>query len=122
LHAKSSDNAAYSLSLMGGGIPICGVSAHLPHPAIVSGAPTERPAMFTPERFRAKAAEFRELAKTANSPDEARAFAQREASFIVLADNEQWLADHHGQTVQAGGEDGTAEATPVLCGDAAAQQ
>ncbi len=79
--------------------------------------------MFAPERFRAKAAEFRELAKTANSPDEeARAFAQREASFIVLADNEQWLADHHGQTVHAGDANGIVGATPVLVGDAAAQQ
>lgn len=78
--------------------------------------------MFAPERFRAKAAEFRELAKTANSPDEARAFAQREASFIVLADNEQWLADHHGQTVHAGDANAIVGATPVLVGDAAAQQ
>ena len=78
--------------------------------------------MFAPERFRAKAAEFRELAKMANSPDEARAFQQREASFIVLADNEQWLADHQSQTVHAGDENGTVEATPVLAGNAAVQQ
>jgi hypothetical protein len=78
--------------------------------------------MFAPERFRAKAAEFRELAKTANSADEARAHQQREASFIVLADNEQWLADHQGQTVHAGDENGALEATPVLAGDAAVQQ
>jgi hypothetical protein len=78
--------------------------------------------MFAPERFRAKAAEFRELAKTANSPDEARAFRQREASFIVLADNEHWLADHHGQTVHAGDKDGAVEAAPVPAGDAAVQQ
>ena len=78
--------------------------------------------MFAPERFRAKAAEFRELAKTANSLDEARALQQREASFIALADNEQWLADHQGQTVHAGDEDGAVEATPVLAGDAAVQQ
>ena len=78
--------------------------------------------MFAPERFRAKAAEFRELAKTANSRDEARALQQREASFIVLADNEQWLADHQGQTVHAGDENGTVEATPVLAGAAAVRQ
>ena len=78
--------------------------------------------MFAPEQFRAKAAEFRELAKMANNLDEARAFQQREASFIVLADNEQWLADHQGQTVHAGDENGAVEATPVLAGDAAVQQ
>lgn len=78
--------------------------------------------MFAPERFRAKAAEFRELAKTANSPGEVRAFQQREASFIVLADNEQWLADHHGQTVHARDANAIVGATPVLVGDAAVQQ
>jgi len=79
--------------------------------------------MFAPERFRAKAAEFRELAKTANSADEARAHQQREASFIVLADNEQWLADHQGQTVHAGdNKNGALESTPVPAGAAAVQQ
>ena len=78
--------------------------------------------MFTPERYRAKAAEYAELAKTANGPEEAREFQKREASFTVLADNEQWLADHHDQTVHAGEEDGADEASPVLVGDAAVQQ
>lgn len=78
--------------------------------------------MFAPERFRAKAAEFRKLAETANSTDEARAFRQREASFLVLADNEQWLADHHGQVVHAGDVNGIVEAIPTLVGDAAVQQ
>jgi hypothetical protein len=57
--------------------------------------------MFTPEHFRAKAAEYKELAKTAQDQDEAREFARRERSFAVLADNEQWLADHDGQTLHA---------------------
>lgn len=62
---------------------------------------TERPAMLAPELYRAKAAEYAELAKTANSPDDAREFQRHERSFTVLADNEQWLADHHDQTVHA---------------------
>jgi len=74
--------------------------------------------MFAPERFRAKAAEYRELAKTANSPDDAREFQRRERSFIVLADNEQWLADHHDQTVHTIDASGANEVTPVLIGDA----
>jgi len=78
--------------------------------------------MFTPERYRAKAAEFAKLAKAANDPEEAREFRQRERSFTVLADNEQWLADHHDQTVQPGETDGADEATPVLVGAAAVQQ
>ena len=57
--------------------------------------------MLAPELYRAKAAEYAELAKTANSPDDAREFQPREHSFTVLADNEQWLADHRDQTVHA---------------------
>ena len=72
--------------------------------------------MFTPERFRAKAAEYGELAKTANSPDDAREFRRRERSLTVLADNEQWLADHQDQTVHAM-DSGGIEAAPVLMGD-----
>jgi len=78
--------------------------------------------MFTPERYRAKAAEFAKLAKAANDPEEAREFRQRERSFTVLADNEQWLADHHEQTVQPSGDDGVDGATPVLADGAAVQQ
>ncbi len=78
--------------------------------------------MFAPERYRAKAAEYRELAKTASGPEEAREFQQRERSFTVLADNEQWLADHHDQTVHASDADGADEATPVPVRDAAVQQ
>lgn len=76
--------------------------------------------MFTPDHYRAKAAEFGALAKTANAPGEAREFRRRERSFIALADNEQWLADHHGQTVHATGAGGADEAALVLIGDASA--
>jgi hypothetical protein len=80
--------------------------------------------MFTPEHYRAKAVEYGELAKTANGPDEAREFQRRERSFTMLADNEQWLADHHGQTVHAIAADGADEAIPALSvgATAAAQQ
>lgn len=56
--------------------------------------------MYTAKQYRAKAVESAELAKTAMTADEAREFKRREQSFSVLADNEQWLADHHDQTVQ----------------------
>jgi hypothetical protein len=69
--------------------------------AIEGGPLTERPAMLTSELYRAKAAEYRELAKTANRPDAAREFQRRERSFTALADNEQWLADHYSQIVHA---------------------
>lgn len=55
--------------------------------------------MFTPGRYRAKAAEYTELAKTAQSPEATRRFTELERSFTSLADNEQWLSDNHDQTV-----------------------
>jgi hypothetical protein len=57
--------------------------------------------MSTPDQFRAKAAEFTELAKAGNAPDEVREFQQLERSFTTLADNEQWLADNHDKAVHA---------------------
>ena len=42
---------------------------------------TERLAMFTSEQYRAKAAEYAELAKTASSPDEGDEFHKLEQSF-----------------------------------------
>ncbi len=73
--------------------------------------------MLTPELFRAKAAEYGELAKTASNPDAAREFQRRERSLAVLADNEQWLADHYDQTVHAMDAGGVNETAPLLIGD-----
>ncbi len=57
--------------------------------------------MFTPDYYRAKAAEYGELAKITNDADKAREFQRRERSFADLADNEQWLVDHDEQTFRA---------------------
>jgi hypothetical protein len=57
--------------------------------------------MFTPEQYRAKAEEYTELAKAAGSSDERDEFQNRQRSFSVMADNEQWLADNHDQTMHA---------------------
>jgi hypothetical protein len=57
--------------------------------------------MFTSEQYRAKAAEYIELAKTAKTPDEVREFQKLEQSFTELADNAQWVTDHHDQTLHA---------------------
>ena len=72
--------------------------------------------MFTPELFRAKAAEYKELAKTANDQDDAREFERRERSFAILADNEQWLVDHHAQTLHAVDGGGAHDAAPQFIG------
>jgi hypothetical protein len=55
--------------------------------------------MSAPGQYRAKAAGYAELAKTASSSDEKRDFQDRVRSFSVLADNEQWLADNHDRTL-----------------------
>lgn len=57
--------------------------------------------MFTTKQYRAKAAEYTELVKTANGQGEVWEFQKLERSFTVLADNEQWLADNHNQTIHA---------------------
>ncbi len=56
--------------------------------------------MFTPEQYRAKAAEYAALVKTASNADEAVEFHQLEISFVTLAENSQWIADHRDQTVR----------------------
>jgi hypothetical protein len=73
--------------------------------------PTERLAMFTSEQYRAKAAEYTELVKTANTPDGVREFQKLAQSFTELADNEQWVADHRDQTLHAVEDGETAELT-----------
>lgn len=57
--------------------------------------------MFTPPRYREKAAEYGNRAKSANGADERRELRERQHSLTVLADNEQWLSDNRGKTVAA---------------------
>jgi hypothetical protein len=45
-------------------------------------------------QYRAKAAEYTELAKQENTPDEVSEFHTHEQSLTMLADNKQWLADN----------------------------
>jgi hypothetical protein len=73
--------------------------------------PTERLAMFTSEQYRAKAAEYIELVKIANTPDGVREFQKLAESFTELADNEQWVTDHHDQTLHAAEDGQTAQLT-----------
>jgi hypothetical protein len=57
--------------------------------------------MFKSEQYRAKAAEYAELAERSNTSDEVRKFQKLQRSFSELANNEQWLADNHEKTVVA---------------------
>jgi len=61
--------------------------------------------MFTPKEYRAKAAEYGEMAKTTNIPEESRQFRKREQNFTVLANNEEWLADNFEKTLHASDHD-----------------
>jgi hypothetical protein len=73
--------------------------------------------MFTTEQYRAKAREYAEWAKATISPKEAHEFQMLEKSFTTLADNEQWLAENHANTVNANADD-----IPVGAIDLAAQE
>lgn len=66
--------------------------------------------MFTPEQYRAKAAEYSELVRATTAPNEVREFQELERSFTTLADNEQWLADNHHRTLHAPAHGGNAGA------------
>jgi hypothetical protein len=55
--------------------------------------------VFTPEQYRAKAAEYTELAKQGNTPDQVREFRTHERSLTMLADNKQWLDDNDDKLV-----------------------
>jgi hypothetical protein len=61
--------------------------------------------MFTPQQYRAKAAEYGDLVKTSTGPNEKREFQELEKSFSVLADNEQWLVDNYNKTIHAPEQD-----------------
>jgi len=57
--------------------------------------------MFTPEQFRAKAAEYAARIKGSTVAHETREFQALEQRFTALADNEQWLADNYDKTLHA---------------------
>jgi hypothetical protein len=47
--------------------------------------------MSTAEQYRAKAAEYTGALDNLRSPSEAREYRRLEQTYIVLADNEEWL-------------------------------
>lgn len=59
--------------------------------------------MFNPKFYRDRAASYAERTKTASTPNEIYDCEQKQKSFAVLADNEQWLADNHQSTIHASG-------------------
>src|SRR4029078_12669502 len=58
--------------------------------------------MFTPEQFRAKAAEYAERVKGSTVASETREFQALEKRFTALANNEQWLAGNYDKQAHGG--------------------
>jgi hypothetical protein len=57
--------------------------------------------MSSSERYRTKAAEFRELlAKAPRSPNETSEFCNLEQTYTTLAENDEWMAVHIDRTIQ----------------------
>src|SRR6202022_739165 len=61
--------------------------------------------MFSSEQYRAKAAEYLELAAKAESPNEIREFGDLERSYTELANNEEWLEHNFDKMVHAPDKD-----------------
>ena len=55
--------------------------------------------MFTLEQYRAKAREYGDLLRTAANANEKREYQELQRKYAELADNEEWLAEHHKQTL-----------------------
>jgi hypothetical protein len=57
--------------------------------------------MFTADHFRAKAAAYKELTSTTESPEETKEFKKRERSATRMAENEDWLSENYDRTLHA---------------------
>jgi hypothetical protein len=60
--------------------------------------------MLTAEQYRARAVEYAHLHDNARSDTEARMFRELKQSYLVLAENMEWLAANRGKTIQSGAE------------------
>jgi len=61
--------------------------------------------MFTSQQFRAKAAEYGQLAKGTDEPGAVRGFRRLERSYTDLANNDDWLANNFAKTMHPTGHD-----------------
>ena len=62
--------------------------------------------MFSSKQYREKAAEYVELGRKSEVPEEVGELKAKERSFAVLADNEEWLENNYQNTVHATRQDG----------------
>jgi hypothetical protein len=61
--------------------------------------------MLTAGQYRAKAAEYAALLKVADSPAEGHEFRRLERSYLVLAENEEWIADNRDKLDTTGADE-----------------
>jgi hypothetical protein len=57
--------------------------------------------MFSSERYRAKAAEYKKRGEQADAPDKIRALKDLEQSFSELAENEEWMQRNSDKIVHS---------------------
>jgi hypothetical protein len=62
-------------------------------------------ATLTAAQYRAKAAEYAELLKAASLPAEVHEFRRRERSYLMLAENEEWMADNRDKINTRGADE-----------------
>jgi hypothetical protein len=75
--------------------------------------------MFTSEQYRAKALEYANLVRSSANTNEKHEYQELQRRFAELADNEEWLAEHHKQTLHVAdteysGNPFVAEERPIL--------
>ncbi len=61
--------------------------------------------IFTAKQYRAKAAEYTELLKTASLPAETGEFRKLEQSYLTLAESEEWMSDNLEKTNSPGADE-----------------
>ncbi len=61
--------------------------------------------MLTTEQHRAKATEYAELLKAASLPAEVHEFRRLERSYLMLAENEEWMADNRDKINISGADE-----------------
>jgi hypothetical protein len=61
--------------------------------------------MFTAKQYRAKAADYKELLRAASLPAETREFRRLEQSYLMLAENEEWMADNLEKIIRPGADE-----------------
>jgi hypothetical protein len=69
--------------------------------------------MFTLEQYRAKARQYGDLVGTSANANEKREYQELQRKYAELADNQEWLTEHHQQTLHVADTEYSGGAVPV---------